>query len=69
MLTMILVENGKPLVKPALDLEDWQRQGLKTIAEYGPWKIRGMINANFSLMMSRFGLPGSQKDLREYLEL
>lgn len=68
MLNMILVENGELIHKAALDLQDWQRQGLKTIAEYGPWKIRGMINVNFSLMMNRFGLPGSQKDLSAYLE-
>lgn len=68
MLTMLLVENGKLIHKAASDLEDWQREGLETIAEYGPWKIHGLINANFSVMMSRFGLPHSQEDLLAYLE-
>lgn len=68
MLTMLLVENGQIIHKTANDLEDWQRQALETIAEYGPWKIRGLINANFSVLINRFGLPGSQMDLLAYLE-
>lgn len=68
-LVMVQQDSLQPLPKSEKELSAHQRAALQAIAKCNGWQFGDMIFANFSNLVSGFGIPSSKDELRKYLHL
>lgn len=68
LLNLVMVRDRKLVsINEKCSLDESQKLALDTIDQYGAWELNGAIFANYSELISRYGLPGTKEQFSTLL--